>query len=74
MSAEKQEGDGPAIDRLRMDQEFQLRNLRRLAMEPGFESSTGQYAGPYTSGATRDQKDVSLRPADEEVNKSCNGT
>lgn len=62
MSPEKYNGGGPAVEpateSVRMDQEFQLQNLRRLAMNP-FESMN-QYADVYTSPAGQGQKDVSL--------------
>lgn len=65
MSAEKNKG-GPAVQPVRMDQEFQLQNLRRLAMNQGFESM-GQYADAYTSPANNGCKDVSLSQFPEET-------
>lgn len=58
MSAEEDKG-GPAVQPVRMDQEFQLQNLRRLAMNQDFESM-GQYANEYLSLANNGHKDVSL--------------
>lgn len=58
--AEKHEGGVPAVHPVRMDQEFQLQNLRRLAMDPEFESM-GQYASAYSSPA-KGQEDVSSNP------------
>lgn len=59
MSAEKLKASGPAAHPVRMDQEFQLQNLARLATDPTFDSM-GQYAGTYSIPGDRDHQDVSL--------------
>lgn len=59
MSPEKHKAGGPAVEPPRMDQAFQLQNLRRLAMNPEF-SSMDQYADVYTNLADQGQKDVSF--------------
>lgn len=58
MSTDKDK-DGPAVQPVRMDQEFQLQNLRRLAMNHDFESMD-QYTKAYLSPAHNGPKDVSL--------------
>lgn len=48
----------PAVQPVRMDQEFQLQNLRRLVMNQDSES-TDLYPDAYSTSAN-DCKDVSL--------------
>ncbi|SPO03764.1 uncharacterized protein DNG_06447 [Cephalotrichum gorgonifer] len=57
MSAEKNKGGGSAAQSVRMDQEYQLQNLHRLAMNHDFESM-GQYADVHSGLASRGKKDV----------------
>lgn len=57
MSLETNKG-GPAVQPVRMDQEFQLQNLRRLALNQDSES-TGLYPDAYSTTAN-DCKGVSL--------------
>lgn len=58
MSIETNKG-GPALQPVRMDQEFQLQNLRRLALNQDSES-TGQYLDAYSTSASSGYKGVSL--------------
>ncbi|MBE3043642.1 hypothetical protein IMZ48_13945 [Candidatus Bathyarchaeota archaeon] len=68
MSPEKQEAGGQAVHPVRMDQEFQLQNLRRLVMNPGFES-VEQYASAYSSPVKQGQSEVSSSPRSSGENR-----
>lgn len=58
MSDDKDKG-GPITQPVRMDQEFQLQNLRRLAMSQELEAMH-QYDNTYLISANNGHEDVSL--------------